>query len=310
MLILLYGEDTYRLRQKLNKIIEEYKTKHQSGLSLAFFRENGLDLDKIREKIEAVSMFDEKKLVILENIFKNKKTPQDFFDYAKKSKLKENQDVILVIVQEGKLAVSSFKNKLSMLEEFSLLKGAELTNWVKGRFSKDNIQIEPGALGKLVAYVGSDLWQMSNEIGKLVSYKKGNQITEDDIDLLVKSNLDTNIFKTLDALAFRDKKTALKLLHEHLEQGENEIYLLTMLIYQVRTLLKLKDLMERNVPYYSLAKKSGLHPFVVKKSSGQLRNFSLEGLKKIYQRLLEIDFNLKKGKLDGQTALDLLVAEI
>lgn len=310
MLILLYGEDSFRSRQKLKEIIEKYQAKHQSGLNLERFSDDGLDLDKIKEKIESISMFDEKKLIVLENIFNHKDFQEKFFKYIKENKLKDNQDVIIVLFQEGKLSVSRIKNKLSMSEEFSLLSGPTLTNWVKREFQKNKIEISSDALKKIIAYVGNDLWQMSGEINKLMSYKKGKEIREDDIDLLVKANLDTNIFKTLDALAQKDKKTALKLLHEHLEQGENEIYLFSMLVYQVRTLLKLKDLMERGIPYYSLAKKSGLHPFVIKKSSQQLRNFTLEGLKKIYCQLLEIDFKIKNGLIDSPTALDLLVIEI
>jgi len=72
MIILLYGEDTFRLRQKLIEVIEEYKAKHKTGLNLARFRENNFDFDKIKEKIESVSMFDEKKLIILENALNNK----------------------------------------------------------------------------------------------------------------------------------------------------------------------------------------------------------------------------------------------
>ncbi len=310
MLILLYGEDTYRSRQKLKEIVEEYKAKHESGLSLAVFRDGDLNLDKVREKIEAVSMFDEKKLIILEDLFQNKKNQEDFFNYAKKIKLKDNQDIVIVIHQEGKLAISPFKNKLSMLESFESLKGTSLTNWVKKEFEKNNVRVNPEVIKKLTAYVGSDLWQMSSEVNKLASFGKDKEINQDDVDLLVKASFDTNIFKTLDALAQKDKRTALKLIHQHLNQGEDQFYLFSMLVYQVRTLLKLKDLIEKGTPYYNLAKASGLHPYVVKKSSSQLRNFSLEGLKKIYQRLLDIDFKVKAGLLDSPTAMDLLVAEI
>jgi len=51
MIILLYGEDTFRLRQKLIEVIEEYKAKHKTGLNLARFEENNLDFDKIKEKL-------------------------------------------------------------------------------------------------------------------------------------------------------------------------------------------------------------------------------------------------------------------
>ncbi len=65
MLILLYGEDTYRSRQKLKEIVKKYKAKHQSGLNLVRFSNSEINLDKIKEKIESVSMFDEKKLILL-----------------------------------------------------------------------------------------------------------------------------------------------------------------------------------------------------------------------------------------------------
>jgi DNA polymerase-3 subunit delta len=311
MIILLYGEDTFRSRQKLNEVIKEYQTKHQSGLNLVRFKEGELDFSQLKEKIEAVSMFDEKKLIILENALNDKNFQDEIFKYTKKNKLKDSQDVIIVIHQEGKLSTAaSLKRQVNMFEEFSPLTGVNLDNWIKKETSKQGAKISQEAIRKLAASVGNDLWQMSNEISKLVSYKANQPINEEDIDLLVKAKMDVNIFRTLDALAQKDKKTALKLLHEHLEQDENEIYLFSMFVYQIRTLLKLKDLIEKGTPFYSLAKKSGLHPFVVKKSSAQLRNFGLEQLKKIYQRLLEIELAIKKGRIDGPTALDMLVTEI
>jgi len=310
MIILLYGEDTFRLRQKLIEVIEEYKVKHKTGLNLARFDENNLDIDKIKEKIESVSMFDEKKLIILENALKNKIFLEEFLKYIKKNKIKDDQDIIVVIYQEGKLTRPSLMRQVSMFEEFKLLLGNDLVNWLKKQVNKNKADINPEALRKLIAYVGSDLWQLNNELNKLMSYKTEQSINEEDIDLLVKSKIDTDIFKTLDALAKRDKKTAFRLLHEHLEKGENEIYLFSMFVYQIRVLLKLKDLIEKGTPFYNLSKLSGLHPFVVKKSSEQLKNFGLEQLKSIYKYLLKIELGLKKGRLDGSAALDLLVAEI
>jgi len=309
MLILLYGEDTFRSRVKLNEIITEYKTKHKTGLNLIRFNEGSLDFDKVKQSIGAVSMFDEKKLVILENILKNKDFQEKFFSYTKESKLKTSQDIILVIYQEGKVG-AEVKRRVNLFEEFNPLEGLDLVNWVKKEIARHKVDIDQMSLKKLIAYVGNDLWQMNNEIGKLISYKAGESIDEQDIDLLVKSKVDVNIFKTLDALAQKDKKTALRLLHEHISQGENENYLLSMFVYQLRTLIKLKDLVEKGTPFYNLAKQSGLHPYVVQKSSNQIRNFSLDQLKKIYRRLLEIDSGIKTGRIDGLTALDVFVAEI
>lgn len=307
MIILLYGEDTYRLKQKLDEIIGSYKAKHPNGLDFAFLKKEDLDIDKIKEKTEAVSMFSEKKLIILDGIFEDDNFKEDFFEYAKSKKLKNNQEVIVVLCSFGKLAASRIKPKVNMSEEFSLLNGLGLTNWIKKQVTSKGGKINLEAVHKLAGYVGQDLWQMENEINKLLSFKNNEEIKGEDVDLMVKAKIDANIFKTLDALASHDRKTALKLLHEHLNKGENEIYLLTMFIYQIRNLIKLKGLVEIGLPFYALAKKTGLHPFVVKKSSQALQGFTMDQLKKIYRFLLEIDFKLKIGRIDGPTALDLLV---
>jgi DNA polymerase-3 subunit delta len=312
MLILLYGRDTFRSQQKLNEIIGRYKKIHQSGLNLSWFKE-GLDFEKIKETIEAVSMFDEKKLIILEDVFQ--KSSQDFrekfLDYAEKNELKARKDVIVVLYEKDEIRDTKHKIPVNMFQEFKPLEGFRLVNWIEKEVIKNGGRIEREAAQRLAVYVGNDLWQMKNEINKLISFSnQQTTINSQQVDYLVQSKIDTNIFKTIDALADRDKKTALRLLYEHLDQGENEIYLFSMLIYQIRNLLKLKDLAEKGTPYYLLAKKSGLHPFVVKKSWAQIRNFNLGQLKKIYQRLLETEKQLKTGRIDSQTALDMLVMEI
>jgi len=310
MIILLYGEDTYRLKKKIKEIISEYKNKHQSGLSFARFNEKELDFNKFEEKVEAVSMFSEKKLIVLENLFNEKEFKEDLFKYIKKNKLKDNQDLIIVLSQEGKLAASTLKSKVSMFEEFIPLKGASLLNWIKKDVSQNTGSIDSGAVNELSFRVGSDLWQMSGEISKLISYKKNQLITKEDVILMVKAGIGLNIFATIDALASRNKKTALRLFHQHLNQGENENYLFSMFVYQMRNLLKIKDLIEKGIPFPSLAAKSGLHPFIVRKTSQQAASFDLNQLKKMYHRLLEIEMKTKTGRIDILIAMDLFVTEI
>ncbi len=68
--------------------------------------------------------------------------------------------------------------------------------------------------------------------------------------------------------------------------------------------------MEKDIPYASILKRSGLHPFVVRKSYDQSRQFSLSDLKKIYQKIFQIDFDVKTGKVEPEMALDLLISSI
>jgi len=52
-----------------------------------------------------------------------------------------------------------------------------------------------------------------------------------------------------------------------------------------------------------------LHPFVLQKTSQQARYFSLAELKKIYQRLFNLDWSVKTGGLSIEDCLKTFVIE-
>ena len=185
-----------------------------------------------------------------------------------------------------------------------------MENWLKKEIANKGSQIEPAAVKKLILFVGADLWRLANETDKLASYKAGKLIIVQDVDSLVGAEVVSDIFKTVDALGQRQKALAFKLLHQHLEQGESEIYLFSMLAYQFRNLLLVKDQLERGAQFNALAAKLKIHPFVLRKSFDQAKNFSLSALKKIYSRLAEIDIQIKSGRIEPRVALDLVAQEI
>jgi len=69
-------------------------------------------------------------------------------------------------------------------------------------------------------------------------------------------------------------------------------------------------LQEEKHTYGLIVKKSGLHPFVVQKTGYLCSRFTMEKLKKIYLKIFQIDLDIKTGKIESETALDLLLAEI
>jgi len=312
MIIFLYGQDTYRLAQKLNEIIGEYKKIHKSGLNLRYFDGKSLDFQDFKDQFQQISMFQEKKLIILRDIFSN----QDFKGklLTEGKKFIDSKDVILI---SEKKEISSndllfkFLKKKAKDQEFKLLKGAGLKNWAKKELEKYKTEIRPEALERLIDFIGSDLWRFSNEIKKLVNYKnKKGKISKEDVELLVKPKIEPAIFKTIDFIASKEKKQALELLKKHLEKGDSPLYLLSMINFQFRNLLMIRDLIEKNTPFYLISKKTNLHPYVVKKSYLQAQRFKLSELKKIYQKIFKADLNIKTGKIEAETALELLIAQI
>jgi len=307
MIIFLYGKDTYRMKEKMKEIVEHYKKVHKSGLNLKYFDV----FSDFEDNIKQASMFKEKKLAIINDLFSNSEFKERFSE--KKKDFLGSEDIILIYQEKDFIKSDSlykFLKKNIKSQEFELLTGAKLRSWVKKEFEKYNSEINPEALDLLIEYSGNDLWRMNNEIMKLVNYKNKEIINKKDINLLIRSKIETDIFKTVDAIAERNKSKALKLIHKHLEKGDSPLYLFSMINYQFRNLLIVKDFIEKCRPYGVILEKSGLHPYAVKKSYSQSYKFSFQELKKIYQKIFEIDFQIKTGKIEPEAGLDLFIAEL
>lgn len=316
MIIFLYGEDSYRIKEKTKEIVGQYKKTRNSGLALAYFdfSEKKEDVfSELKNKFSQTSLFsDEKKLLVVLNLFSNKFLKEKFLDYVKE--LSNSKDSIILLSETSKIRQDDKLLKLlkkeAKCQEFNLLEGLFLINWIKEEFGKLKAKIDKDALEKFFLFIGNDLWRANNEINKLAYFKKGGIINKEDVDLFLKPKLETDIFKTIELISRRDKKQALELLQRHLDNGDNPLYLLSMINFQFRNLLIIKELSDKNLPFPMIIQKSSLHPFVVRKSFSLAQKFSFEELKKIYKKIFDIDYNIKTGKIDPQAGLESLIVQI
>ena len=298
----------------MEEIISGYKKVHKSGLSLIYIDVGNKDFKDFYSELKITSMFSENKLVVLRNVFAGAKFQEDFLENIKN--LEDTKDIIVIYEDcppDQRTKFFKALQKHAKCQEFDYLQPAALKKWAVQELEKGKARINPDALDLLVSFVGSDLWQMTNEINKLSNYRVGSIIEKKDVELLVKPNVENDeklIFKTIDAIASKDKKLALSLLHKHLDDGENPLRLLSMIAYQFRNLLTIKELQDMQKPYGIIMKKSGLPPFVVQKSYYLCSQFPMVKLKKIYRKIFQVDSDIKTGKIEPELALDLLLSEI
>jgi len=322
MIIFLYGEDAFRSYQKVNEIKEKYLQSDKSGSGLSLFDvedEKGV-AEKIIGAISTANLLAPKRLVIVRNaVAGNDKEDKYLEEYLKKhlEGILRMDDLVLVFWERGMPLKSNsffkFLDKNIKSQNFEKLGGAKLEQWVLKEVKRgnENSEISNAAIEKLIVYTGGNLISLSREIQKLLDFADGKMISEQDVDLLVKANLEGDIFRTVDAIGNRDRKTALSLVHRHLENGEDPFYLLSMFVYQFRNLLKISSLKEEGVyNEFEIARIAKLHPFVVKKGLGQIGRMSGQKLRGIYGELGKIDFEVKTGKIDIKLALDKFIAEI
>lgn len=320
MLVLLYGPDTFRSRQYLKEMIEEFKAKRDpSGLNVACFDAEKVEPGEILEALTASPFLAEKRLVAVERLSARKQ--KDLADcLLAMVKDKKIPSTTVAIFWEGEIKKNSHPlfdvlAKQDFSRKFDLLAGEKLGQWIKQELKQRNFKIEKSALAALVSYPWNDLWQLNNELEKITAYlsqKDEKEIVLKDLSPFLANPADENIFHFIDALVGRRPKEAIKLLHDQWDSGETEFRLFNFLIGQISNLLIIKDYFTLNpgVNSYQAAQVLGLHPFVVKKSLAVLPGFSFERLKEIHRQLLEIDIQAKTGGGELKNLMEMLVAKI
>jgi DNA polymerase III subunit delta len=327
MIIFLYGEDTFRSRQKLKELKDKFiKDVDPSSNSIVYLAGNNLTMADLSEAIGARSLFVRKRLVVIENVFANQgdKLLEKFYDYLKKQVgKKENADDNIIIFWDETSGAKLSANKLfkylgeqKYAQNFKKMSNTETAVWIKKEVANRGARIKPQAILSLASMFSGDLWQLNSEIDKLINHKQAQLlaeseavINEDDIELLCRGNVDANIFAFADAISNKNKASAMKLLEQELEAGVAEQYLLTMIIRQFRILLQVKEAVQSGATTRKITSQLHLHPFVVQKSLAQVNGFTLQSLKNIFSSLVEIDRKTKTGQTDFKSAISLLIAK-
>lgn len=316
MIIFLYGPDSFRIHQKTQEIIKKYRSKYKSGLNFKIIDGKEVQDQDLRAVFSTSSMFQEKKLIVLKNFFQNKEA-QEIILEKKEEILPLESKTILVILEseltekEKKSEIFKFLTIKGKSQEFPLLEGQRLLIWILKKFKEKGFYYEKGVPEKLEDYIGSDLWRLENELQKLFLFRnKEKKIFLKDVDLLVRPKIEADIFRTIDQLVSRDKKNFLTMIHSHIEKGDSPLYLLSMIIFQLRNLLLVEELKRYPQLRSALVSSLGIKPFIIRKLSLLNKNLGSEQIRFLYQKIFEIETKIKTGEIEPVLGLDLFVAEI
>ena len=320
MNFIIYGPDTYRSKQKLESWRQVFMVKcDPTGVNVVTIDADLLDVNYFRRLVLSAGLFGPKRLIIIERFFSKKGNDDlgeviaDFLETSADDKRGNSlifwdEDITeksLNKIQKG-IFILLVKQKYS--EEFSYLDRTHLKRWLAKVLSAGHKKITTEAADFMVQQVGPDLWQLQNETDKLAAASE-KEITLDLVKKFVSPSPEEEIWPLVDALAVKNKKAALKLLRDQLDLGNDLLSIFGMLVRQYRILLMVGDTLNSRGPVhsFSLAQELKIHPFVCQKAIRQVKNYTLEELKNIYQQLLNIDIKIKTTSVNPEVLLDLLI---
>lgn len=326
-LYLLYGEEEFLLEtcvKKIKKIFGELL----SGINYIQIDEK--NIQNLISDIETPAFGYEKKLIIIKKsgLFKKEgRTKKKETSSAKKIKkaetiqekiatyIKENietikETVILVFIEQeiDKNELQKTIDSLGISCEFSKLKPVQIAKRIKAICNAYKVNINDATIQYFIETCGTSMLTLINEIRKLIEYVGENgEITKEDIDKLSIKELDSVIFDLTDNIGKKDTAKSLQILKELLYNKEPIQKILITLYNHFKKIYMVILAEEYNM---GIAESLDLKPnqlFLVTKYKKQATYFKKKELKEILNKLIDLDYNSKQGKIDVNIGLEAIL---
>ncbi len=336
MIFLLHGNDDFSIASALQTITGAAVY----DMNVSSVESDSIDFDALRQMIQTLPFLSEKRLVVIHGVPKQKEKKAALSEEEpaagkrkKKKAAESGMDPLETLAQLLQTApettdvaiVSSEKLKDThpvyeaakqngSITVFDKPEKTELRGWIADRIKKEGASAESDALDLLEEYSNDDLRTIAQEINKLVTYVGvGAKITRIDVRNICCNFHEAGGFELMDLIGKRNSAAALKIAHEYLANGMDPIAVAGQIALQIRTFIKMKDLLSRRAPQTEIQEALNMkkyNPYRVNSLTGYVRNFTMEKLQRLQQMCLQTDSDLKLSKMDPLLALDLLIIAV
>ena len=309
MVYLLYGTINYLINKEITKIIKENNIEE---INVNKYDLNNTYLNDIVNDASSMSLFDDKKIIIVDNSYiftgTTKKTlEQDPIILENYLNNINDNTILIFIVNNDKLderkKITKLVKKIGIVKEFNSIDNISL---VKQLFNDYNITNDN--IKYLLERVGEDTTLLATEIEKIKIYKDNDKnITKEDITNLTSKSLEVNNFKLIDAIINKNKNEAFTLYQDRIKLNEEPIAIIIALANQIRIMYQVKQLYLNGYTENNIANILKIHPYRVKLANQNSKKYDSNILLNYLKELAHLDISIKTGKIDKQLGLELFI---
>lgn len=305
---LLYGSETYLkklYRDKLKKGI----LGDNDEMNYSYFEGKTADVLEIKDISETMPFFAERRIIVIENSnwFKSQ---SGFDEYLKV--IPETTHIIFVeteIDKRGKLY--KIVKSIGYVSEMNGMDDNNIRLFALSQFKKENKIISESALAYFIEMVGTDMYNILNESEKLICATLGKEeITVDDIRMVCIEQVSNQIFLMIDEITRKRQKKVLSMYHDLIALREKPLSILFLIVRHFNILLQVKDLSIYEKDKKVIAARVSVPPFSVGKYMEQAGNFTIEQIKSYIMYGIEVEENIKTGRLDEKIGLELMLLSL
>lgn len=320
---LFMGEEEYLMTRAFEALKNKYIDESLESINLVRIDERYGDLEEVKNACETLPFMAPKKLVLLKDIGRFLSNQNGNFDKEFYSYLDSLGDHLCLILMDNTFSIKKnskiykhFKKKGAAVS-FDKLKGSQLNQWVVESLRIRGKTISPANVNYFIQQssylsrnININLYMLENSLLKVVDLARGQEITKDDLDLVLVKSIDTNIFELLNAINRFDTEGALRELNQMYMANEPIPRIIFMIIRRIRLILSHKLYVEKGYMPRQIQDKLGIKDYEFKIISGQARKFKSQDLEEMMRKLLEMDIKIKTTSLDEKLLVEMFLVDL
>jgi len=306
---LIISSEPFLLSQAEKETIDRLVPPESRDLNLNVVFGWETNLGAVVEFLQTLPFLSDRRLLVLREV-------QKLEDYKELVSYLEDPNpasTLLMTSSELKKKDSGYRVLSALCDARELKRpyGGALVGWVKNRFRDHGKEIDPGLCQLLVEISGENLGLLATEIEKIVlSSGAQSKISREDLDVSVPGGVEV-VFNFLDALGDGDTAKALTSLKSLFENDNKPEYIVGMMAWHYRQLIRGMDLVKSGLSPSEAAVKMGKRfPSMKDKFTRHMRRVKDDDLLRAMDVLAAGDLQLKRGSIPAVTVLDRMVLQL
>ena len=306
---LLLGSQDYMKNRCIKAIVAAHLPEDDT-MNLSRYFGKKTDIKEVIALSDTMPFLAEKRIIIIEGTDYFSHTCEELADYIPNIP----ESTILIFSEEkadARLKHTKAVKSEGGYAEFDNLPEKELRDWVSSRLRREHRQITEKAFDLFMNRCGADMWEISNDLEKLISYTFGKEGRHrEDVDAVCPAPPEDKIFAMIDAILAGNSKRALMFYTDLLALRSDPMGILKLLREQLRLLLHAKDLDRGRMNPQEMGKLLGMKEGRVRMALPAARKSSTIILTKLIEMCAEVDERIKTGLVDAQIGIETLIVEM
>ncbi len=172
-------------------------------------------------------------------------------------------------------------------------------------------EIENNLINLIIKLAGDDLNILKQETKKLIDYKDNSKtITKEDIIKVISKNIQPDLYLFIDKLLKKEIKESLEIYYELLLYNEEPIKIIIMIANQFKLMFQTNKLINMGLNQNDIAQKLNVHPYRVKLALEKSYQYHEDDLLKYIEKLADLDYQIKSGKINNKIGLELFILSL